>query len=123
MNELANAQQLIHRYIILDLTLKTLELDQRHVELMKAKFAFDEWFTHKIDFLYQEFLIVQKNMRVSKITFIESVRIDEVFTQYSFKINGKLMNYRYSSVALRNWTNEEVKRLLHMPYRTSDLSR
>ena len=113
-------QSIIHRYIILELTLKCLEVDRSKIEDFKTYYAFSEWFEVKNKEVYREFLDIQNQFKKNKIRYISTHKDGPSITVYQFYVAGKELALRYNNIALRNWTNEEVKRLLMLPYRAQN---
>lgn len=48
-----HVEELIHRQIIIDLTMRTLERDRKHLANLKMKNAFDLWIDKKVKELHQ----------------------------------------------------------------------
>lgn len=108
---------LVHRQIILDLTIRTLERDREYVKVFKIHFALNEWIEVKIKELKQDLRMVKSQLSKMGVK-IQSEKRDGDFTEFFVLERGMLYKKRYFNIALRNWVNEEVKRLLGLPYRT-----
>lgn len=107
----------IHRYIVLEVFLKTLERNRDHLSQLKMKDVFEEWYNSKINETFQEL----KNLRdflYKKGCKIEKQKSDEMMTYYFVLFRGYDETRSYSNIALRNWVSEEMKRLLGMKYLT-----
>ena len=115
-----NAADLIHKQIVLDLTMRTLERDKKHVTDLKMQRAFELWFETKIKELHTEYKSVKSQLAKNGIKIQAENKVDELITEYVILERGKTFTRRYMNVALRNWTGEEVKRLLQLPYKTSN---
>ncbi|WP_342573685.1 hypothetical protein MHH37_15550 [Solibacillus sp. FSL K6-1781] len=107
----------IHRYIVLELFLKTLERDRDHVSKLKMKDVFDAWYESKINETFQEFKKLRDSL-YKKGCKIEKQKSDEMMTYYFILFRGYDETRSYSNIALRNWVSEEMKRVLGMKYLT-----
>lgn len=112
------AADLIHRQIILDLTIRTLERDRKHLNDLKMKVAFELWMDKSIKDL-KELLKTMKSQLSRQGIKIQSEIVEEGFTVYTILDKGKAFERRYNNIALRNWCEEEIKRLLGIEYRTT----
>lgn len=112
------AADLIHRQIILDLTIRTLERDRKHLNHLKMKVAFELWVDKSIKDL-KELLKTMKSQLSRQGIKIQSETVEEGFTVYTILDKGKAFERRYNNIALRNWCEEEIKRLLGIEYRTT----
>lgn len=111
-------QHLIQRLVILDLTLKVLEKDRQLIPHFKLVYAFTDWFELKMNAVHDELIATRNELLKHDITLLTIEKTDKLFTTYSFRFKSGQKSFRYANHALRNWTNEEVKRLLQIPYRT-----
>lgn len=109
---------LVHRQIILDMTIRTLERDRKYVDQFKVKFAFEEWIDEKIKELKHDLNKVKSQLYKQGTKIQSEERIDELITEFTILFRGMTYKRRYMNIALRNWVNEEAKRLLNLPYRT-----
>ncbi|MER2028877.1 MAG: hypothetical protein ABS903_06865 [Solibacillus sp.] len=107
----------IHRYIVLELFLKTLERDRDHVSHLKMRDVLEEWYNSKINDTFQEFKKL-RDFLYKKGCKIEKHKSDEMMTYYFILFRGYDETRSYSNIALRNWVAEEMKRLLGMKYLT-----
>lgn len=107
----------IHKQIILDLTIRTLERERKHLDDLKMKNAFNLWMEAKIKELQQDLRAVKYELGKIGIK-VQSEKSDNMFTEYTILERGAVYQKRYSNIVLRNWTDEEVKRLLGLQYRT-----
>ncbi|MEK4629045.1 hypothetical protein MKZ17_12635 [Solibacillus sp. FSL R7-0682] len=117
MNALMELSNDIHRFIILEVLLKTLERDQQYLNVLKMGDVFTEWYTLKNNETFEEFKNVKSKLNKAGCK-IEKVNNDGVFTEYMIVIRGKTDKRTYSNIALRKWVREELKRLLNMSYQT-----
>lgn len=115
--QMIEIQELIHRRIILELTIRTFKRDSTKIDPLKMKNEFDEWFSVKIEELKQELLHVNSELGKKGITF-QSEKADGDMTVYTVLVKGRAETRRYFNIALRNWVGEETKRLLGLPFRT-----
>lgn len=107
----------IHRYIVLELFLKTLEHDRKHLPLLKMKSVFEEWYDVKINKTFQEFKKM-KDFLYKKGCKVEKKSSDDFITEYFILFKGMDETRSYGNIALRNWVSQEMKRVLGMEYRT-----
>ncbi|WP_342575527.1 hypothetical protein MHH37_06725 [Solibacillus sp. FSL K6-1781] len=107
----------IHRYIVLELFLKTLERDRDHISHLKMKDVVEEWYNSKINETFQEFKKL-RDFLYKKGCKIDKQKSDEMMTYYFILFRGYDETRSYSNIALRNWVSEEMKRLLGMKYLT-----
>ncbi|MGN7478925.1 hypothetical protein ACTHOQ_13840 [Solibacillus silvestris] len=107
----------IHKFIILEMTLKTLERDRKHITVLKMHHALDAWYDLKINQVFKE-LKAARDYLYKKGCKVEKKKSDEFFTEYYILFRGVEETRNYANLALRNWVSEEMKRLLGMEYRT-----
>lgn len=107
----------IHRYIVLELFLKTLERDRDYISQLKMRDVFDEWYNSKINETFQEFKRLRDSL-YKKGCKIEKQKSDDFMTYYFILFRGYDETRSYSNIALRNWVSEEMKRILGMKYLT-----
>lgn len=107
----------IHRYIILELFLKTLERDKNHLNELKMAEIIKEWYDLKINKTFQDFKKL-KDVLYKKGCKIEKHQSDDFMTEYFILFRGKTETRRYNNYALRNWVTEEMRRVLGMEYHT-----
>lgn len=107
----------IHRYIILELFLKTLERDKNHLNGLKMGKILEEWYDLKINETFQEFKKL-KDYLYKKGCKIEKHSSDDFMTRYFVLFRGMDETRSYNNFALRNWVTEEMRRVLGMEYHT-----
>ena len=107
----------IHRYIVLELFLKTLERDRDYISKLKMKDVFDAWYELKINETFQEFKKL-RDFLYKEGCKIEKQKSDDFMTYYFILFRGFDETRSYSNIALRNWVSEEMKRVLGMKFLT-----
>jgi len=109
--------ELIHRQIVIDLTIRTLEHDRKHLSHFKMSRAFEMWFDLKIMELHADLKKVKLELgkRGAKV---QSHKVEGDFTIFTVVEKGVVSNKNYMNIALKNWCEEETKRLLGLEYRT-----
>lgn len=107
----------IHRYIVLEMFLKTLERDRDHLTELKMGTVLEEWYNSKINETFQEFIKLRVFL-YTKGCKIEKQKSDDFMTYYFILFRGYDETRSYSNIALRNWVSEEMKRVLGMKYLT-----
>lgn len=115
--DLSQFNEEIHSYIISELFLKTLERDRQYLPQLKMHTALDKWYEMKINEVFNE-LKSNRNFLYKKGCKIEKLRKDDFATEYQVLFRGKSETRRYVNIALRNWVQEEMKRVLGMEFRT-----
>lgn len=80
--------------------------------------AFEIWFDKKIKELQQELKEVKSQLLMSGIKIQSETKVDQLITEYVIIDRGNIYTQRYMNIALRNWVEEEIKRLLGLEYRT-----
>ncbi|WP_185807817.1 hypothetical protein [Lysinibacillus telephonicus] len=85
---------------------------------MKMQSAFEIWFDKKIKELQQELKEVKSQLLKSGIKIQSETKVDQLITEYVIIDRGNIYTQRYMNIALRNWVEEEIKRLLGLEYRT-----
>ncbi|HWK24042.1 MAG TPA: hypothetical protein VNS08_13500 [Ureibacillus sp.] len=78
--------------------------------------VFNQWFEVKIDELFTELKSVRAEMLKRGIK-VQSENVTDNATEYLIIERGTTFKRQYFNVALRNWCEEEVKRLLGLEYR------
>lgn len=116
-------KKLVHNQIILDLAVRTLERDREQVDNLKSKIAFKDWFEQKIKEATKDKIKVKRMLSAQGIRIENEKREDDLITVYEVLYRGATEFIRYSNIALRNWTNEEIKRLLNIEYRKPEVKR
>ena len=107
----------IHRYIVLELFLKTLERDRDCISELKMRDVLEEWYDSKINETFHEFKKL-RDFLYKKGCKIEKQKSDDYMTYYFILFRGYDETRSYGNIALRNWVSEEMKRILGMKYLT-----
>jgi hypothetical protein len=110
----------IHNLIILELTLKTLELDKKKLTGLKMAPVLEKWYEEKSNEVFATIREVKKDLLKDGCKIDSSYTNDGDFSEYTVLLRGESHSLRYSNIALRNWCREEMKRLLGMPFRRPD---
>lgn len=113
-----NVAEIIHRQIVVDLTIRTLERERKHLNNLKMKNAFALWID-KTNKELKENLRNIKNQLNRQGVKIQSEVVEGDFTLYTIIDKGRAYERKYNNIALRNWCEEEVKRVLGLEYRTT----
>lgn len=111
-------EEMIHKQIILDLTIRTLERDRKQLTNFKMQRAFELWFDSKILELQNDLKEVKRELGKNGAKLQGEKKLDELLTEYTYICRGIVYTRNYMHIALKNWTEEEVKRLLGLDYRT-----
>lgn len=113
-------RKLVHKQIILDLTIRTLERDRKLIDNLKSQIALEAWFEAKLSEVRKDKIKVKKQLYLQGIRVENEKREDDFATSYEVLCKGTTEIIKYSNIALRNWTNEEIQRLLGIEYRTPE---
>lgn len=115
--ELMDISNEIHRFIVLELFLKTLERDRNNLSEFKMGKVLESWYDQKINETFQG-LKNTRDFLYKKGCKVEKQSSDGFMTEYFVLFRGLSETRSYSNIALKNWVEEEMKRLLGMPYHT-----
>ena len=107
----------IHRYIILEMFLKTLDRDKVHVSQLKMGKILEEWYDQKSHETFQD-LKKLRDYLYKQGCKIEKQRSDEFVTEYFVLFRGVTETRTYTNIAIRNWVSQEMRRVLGMEYLT-----
>lgn len=117
--ELMQLSDDIHRYIVLELFLKTLERDRNLLSQLKMGLVIEEWYDLKINEAFTDFKKM-KDYLYKKGCKVEKKSSDDFITNYFILFRGFDETRSYGNIALRNWVSQEMKRVLGMEYRTPE---
>lgn len=109
--------EMVHKQIILDLTIRTLERDRKNLENFKMQRPFEMWFATKINELHTELKNTKAKLSRNGAK-VQTSKLDGDFTVYIIVERGVVSEKRYMNIALKNWTEEEVKRILGLEFKT-----
>ena len=115
--ELMQLSDDIHKYIVLELFLKTLERDRKHLSQLKMGSVIEEWYDSKINETFKDFKKM-KDYLYKKGCKVEKKSSDDFITNYFILFRGFDETRSYGNIALRNWVAQEMKRVLGLEYRT-----
>ncbi|WP_336046642.1 hypothetical protein [Solibacillus ferritrahens] len=115
--EIMNFSDDIHRYIILEMFLKTLDRDKLHVAQLKMGKILEEWYDQKSNETFQD-LKKLRDYLYKQGCKIEKQRSDEFVTEYFVLFRGVTETRTYTNIAIRNWVSQEMRRVLGMEYLT-----
>lgn len=111
-----NVAEIIHRQIVIDLTIRTLERERKHLNDFKMKNAFALWIDKNNKELKENLRDIKNQLSRHGVKIQSEVVVGE-FTVYTIIDKGRAYERRYNNIALRNWCEEEVKRVLGLEYR------
>lgn len=113
--EIRNISDDIHKYIVLELFLKTLERDRKNLAKLKMAAILEDWYDQKIKETFHDFKKVKDKLYKQGCK-VEKHGGDEFMTEYFIIFRGMNETRRYGNIALRNWVAQEMKRVLGMEY-------
>lgn len=105
------ARDLVHRQIIIDLTIRTLERDRKYIEGFKMREIFDAWFDVKVLELHAELKKVKGDLGKMGAK-IQSNKLDGDCTVYTVLEKGRTFDLRYMNIVLKNRCEDEIGLLL-----------
>lgn len=108
----SDERDLIHRFIIVDLMYRTLLRDWRFIHYFKMEFAFSAWFELQQSQLQRELKQLKTVLKSKGITVLDMKIIDEYFCKFKIATKGEDMELQYSSHALKNEIQQEVRKRL-----------
>lgn len=109
---LSNYSELIHKCIVNNLAIRTLERDRNYTNGMKMQKAYELWFEAKILELHKELKNIKNQLSKSGVKIQSETQVDSLVTEYVILDQGTTYTLRYMNIALRNWVEEKVKKLL-----------
>lgn len=115
--EIMNFSDDIHRFIILEMFLKTLDRDKLYVSQLKMGKILEEWYDQKSHETFQD-LKKLRDYLYKQGCKIEKQRSDEFVTEYFVLFRGVTETRTYTNIAIRNWVSQEMRRVLGMEYLT-----
>lgn len=111
-------RELWHRQIIIDLTIRTLQRDLNYISSLKTSRVYELWIHTQTKELHEELKKIKQHLsRHDSRLLSEKQNKETNFTEYQFLEKGNLQTLNYSNIALRNWVDEELKRLFNLEYR------
>lgn len=116
-NEIMKISNDIHRFIILEMFLKTLDRDKQYVAQLKMGKILEEWYDQKCHETFQD-LKKLRDYLYKQGCKIEKQRSDEFVTDYFVLFRGVTETRTYTNIAIRNWVTQEMRRVLGMEYLT-----
>ena len=109
------ANELFHRLIILDLTMRTLEYDKQHLLNLKMNRPLYKWYDHQLDLLHSDIKQTKKEMStIGAKGDLKAIKDNDV-SIYSLLFRGMNYQYRYHNIALRNHVENELLVRLGLP--------
>ena len=105
------ASDLAHRQIIIDLTIRTLERDSKHLTELKMQRAFEMWIDGKIKELHTELINIKTELGRMGAK-LHPGKSEDGFTIYTITEQRRDFNVKYNNIALKNHCENEVKKLL-----------
>lgn len=104
----AEQRQLLHQYIILDLTIKSLQYDYKKLDQLKMKAIYLPFVENLMKSVRQDYFNLKRELAKQKIRIIEWHRIDAYFSDVRIATAGEDEMLRYANQALKT----EVEQLL-----------
>lgn len=105
------ARDLVHRQIIIDLTIRTLERDRNYIGDFKMQKVFEAWFDSKVMELHSELKKVKGELGKLGAK-IQSNKLDGDCTVYTVLEKGRTFDLRYMNIVLKNRCEDEIGLLL-----------
>lgn len=97
----AEERQLLHKYILVDLAIKSLQIDFQKAEQFKMKVVFVPLIDTLIKDLRKEYIDLKNQLAKQKIRVVEWRTIDEYFSDVQVATAGNDIVLRYANQALK----------------------
>ncbi|WKT74950.1 aconitate hydratase [Lysinibacillus fusiformis] len=104
----AEQRQLLHQYIILDLTIKSLQYDYKKLEQLKMKAIYLPFVESLMKSVRQDYFNLKRKLAKQKIRVVGWYRINAYFSDVRIATAGEDEMLRYANQALKT----EVEQLL-----------
>ncbi|MEK5080491.1 aconitate hydratase [Solibacillus sp. FSL W7-1436] len=95
----ADERQLLHRYILVDLAVKSIQFDYQKAEQLKMKVVFMPLIDTLIKDLRKEYIELKNQLAQQKIRVVEWRTIDEYFSDVQVATAGDDIVLRYANKA------------------------
>lgn len=104
----ADERQLLHKYLLLELAVKSLQIDYKKTEQFKMKIVFLPLMDSLLKELQQEFFNLKRQLAKLRIRVVEWQPVDENFIDVQVATAGDDVILRYANQALKT----KVEKLL-----------
>lgn len=104
----ADERQLLHKYLLLELAIKSLQIDYSKLETFKMKVVFLPLMDALLKDLRQEYFDLKRQLVQQKIRVIGWTNVDEYFSDVQIATAGNDVVLRYANQALKT----QVEKLL-----------
>lgn len=102
------ATDLSHRLIVLDLTLRTLEIDRQKLSVLKMHRPIVTWYEKQEKMIFEELKETKKQLYKFGGKLDLAAKVEEDVSIYTLLFRGKQTEYRYFNIALRNHVENEL---------------
>ncbi|MGE7984951.1 aconitate hydratase [Lysinibacillus fusiformis] len=104
----ADERQLLHKYLLLELAIKSLQVDYPKLEQFKMKVVFLPMMDCLLKELRQEYFDLKRQLAQQRIRVVGWTNIDEYFSDVQIATAGDDVVLRYANMALKT----QVEKLL-----------
>ncbi|MER2171371.1 MAG: aconitate hydratase [Psychrobacillus psychrodurans] len=104
----AEERQLLHKYLLIDLAVKSLQIDYQKAEQFKMKVVFLPFIDTLIKDLRKEYIELKNQLAQQRIRVVEWRTVDEYFSDVQVATAGNDIVLRYANQALKT----QVEKLL-----------
>ncbi|WP_107936475.1 hypothetical protein LG296_20630 (plasmid) [Ureibacillus chungkukjangi] len=112
---LIQIRELAHRLIVHDLAIRTLERDLQFTDVMKINRPLNQWIEISINKLREDYRSNKKALLKEGGQIQDTILKEEGSWTYTMVYRGTTHNYRYMTIALHNWVDAEIQKLLNIP--------
>ncbi|MER2059618.1 MAG: aconitate hydratase [Niallia sp.] len=109
----AEERQLLHKYILVDLAVKSLQIDYPKAEQFKMKVVFLQIIDTLIKDLRKEYIDLKNQLAKQKIRVVEWRNIDEYFSDVQVVTAGNDVVLRYANQALKTQVEKLILSQIH----------
>ncbi|MDM5333976.1 hypothetical protein QUF56_12135 [Ureibacillus composti] len=114
---LKEAELLFHQIIVLDLTMRTLEVDKAKLNVLKVSEPLVKLYEHQVKKMHEEMIEVKRALgKLGGKGNLTATNEGEIQV-YSLLLRGTIHTYRYMSVVLKNHVENELLKRFGLPYR------
>ncbi|MGE7129141.1 aconitate hydratase [Lysinibacillus xylanilyticus] len=107
-------RQLLHKYLLMELAVKSLQIDYPKVERFKMKDVFLPFMDSLLKELRQEFFNLKRQLSQQQIRVVGWTPVDENFTDVQIATAGNDVELRYANQALKTQVEKLISNKLNV---------
>lgn len=104
--------KLVHRFIICDLAIRSVEHDLKKLESFKLKKALQNIYGEVLKELFDERVQINKEMQQAHLKYYKNVKLDEYFTDYYFTKYTGDSSMTYANMNLFHKVNDKIEAMI-----------